>query len=362
MVFVAYEAWALLSTLYSIYGNALMPFFIKFSLFWTMTACFISIIMMVTLSPSKQSASAVFATFINETGWSSNVIAAIVGLINPAFGYAAIDAAIHYAEEVKDPERNIPLALMAILVLGFVSGFSFLVAAFFSVNDYSKILATTTGLPVVEMYRQAAGQAGGLALTLMLTFATVPALFDCQVATARLLWAFARDNALPYSSTLKKVNPKSGVPVQASLLVGVCLALLGCIYIGNTTAFSAFISSGLVLNNLTYATPVVINMLRGRKHFRRGKFHLSGATGWIVNGIMVAWTLFTVIFFEFPTFQPVTPANMNYTCVLLGACVLFTALWWWARGSKTYHGPIVEIVAEVAEVDENEVAHVNNVA
>lgn len=343
MIFVLYEAWAIISTVYSIYGNALMPHVIRFALFWSIASCFITIIVMAALSQPKQSATAVFATWINKTGWASNGITACIGLINPAFGYAAIDATIHYSEEVKDPERNVPLSLLAVLGIGFVSGFAFLVNAFFSVSDYDAILASSTGLPVVEMYRQAAGTAGGLGLTLLIFFATIPSLLDCQVATGRLLWALARDNAMPFSSSLKKVNTSTGVPVQASITIGVCLSLLGCIYIGNTTAFSAFISSGLVLNNLTYATPVLVNMLCGRKDFRRGKFHMGGITGWVSNGLMICWVLFTLVFFEFPTFYPVTAANMNYTCLILGACLILAGTYWTLRAHKSYHGPVVEI-------------------
>lgn len=349
MIFLCYQAFCLLATTNSIFGNALMPYIIKFSLFWTLLACVVSIIVMLAMSHPKQSAHSLFGEFINETGWKSNAIAGMTGLITPAFGYAAIDASIHYSEEVKDPERNIPRSLLAVLCIGFVSGLAYILALFFSVPDIASTFSTPSGFPLAEMYKQACGETGGIALTILIFFATVPALLDCQVATARLLWALARDDALPFTNILKRVNKKTQVPVEASVVVGISIALLGCIYIGNTTAFNAFIASGLVLNNLTYATPVVINMLQGRKNFRRGKFSLHGATGWIVNGLMVVWTLFTVIFFEFPSAMPVTAANMNYTCLLLGACLIFTFVWWSWRGHKIYHGPTVERVLEGIE-------------
>lgn len=280
---------------------------------------------MLSVASPKQPVSEVFSNFINETGWSSNAIAAFVGLINPAFGYSAIDTTVNYAEEIRDPESNIPIVLLSVVRIGFVSGFSYLISAFLSMNTYSEILATTTGLPVVEMYRQACGQHGGLALSVLLFIATIPALFDCQIAASRLMWAFERDEALPFSGTLKKVNRRTGVPVQSSLFVGVCLALLGCIYIRNTTAFNAFLSSSIVLNNLTYATPFLINLVRERKHFRRGKFYLGGTFDWIVNIVTCAWVLFTVILFEFPSVRPTTAANMNCTGLILGACLILTA-------------------------------------
>lgn len=342
MVFVAYLALTLLSTLWSVYGNRLMAYLNHAALFWTFASCFISIIVMVAMARHKQSATVVFASWVNETGWSNNVVVALVGLLNPAFGYAAIDAVVHFAEEIKDPERNIPRALGAVLVCGFISGFAFIVAAFFCIKDPQAVLNTTTGLPIIEIFRQATNEAGGLALTLCLFFATVPSLLDCQIATARLLWAFARDNALPYSTSLRKVNKHLGVPVQANVLVGICLGLLGCIYIGNTTAFNAFISSALVLNNFTYGVPVCINMIQGRNTFRRGKFHMSGIIGWGVNILMCCWLVLSSIFFSFPAGRPVTPANMNYTAVIVGSCALFSSCWWFVRGKKIYNGPVVD--------------------
>ncbi|KAF5240691.1 hypothetical protein FAUST_4217 [Fusarium austroamericanum] len=350
-VFLLYLVVTLLSTLWSIYGNQLMTHLNRLALFWTFASCAITMAVMLAMSKSKKPATTVFATWINETGWDNNIIAALVGLLNPAFGFVAIDAVVHFSEEIKDPETNIPRALGAVLLFGFVSGFAFITATFFCIQDTAKVLAPATGVPIVEIFTQATSQAGGLGLTLLLFFSTVPALLDCQMATSRLLWALARDNALPFSTSLQKVNSRLGVPVHASIAVGVSLAMLGCIYLGNTTAFNAFISSSIVLNNLTYAVPICLNMLQGRKTFRRGKFHLPGISGWIVSIVTCCWILLTVIFFSFPSSWPVTPANMNYTSLLVGACALFSSFWWFLRGKHTYEGPVVDIRLE--EVSKN---------
>ena len=110
MVFLAYEAWAILSTLVSIFGNSWMPGLISFSLFMTTAVCFVVIITMSVKASPKQDPSVVFVDFVNASGWSDG-LAAVTGLINPAFGFAAVDATIHYSEEVRDPEKNIPKAM-----------------------------------------------------------------------------------------------------------------------------------------------------------------------------------------------------------------------------------------------------------
>src|SRR5690606_36175679 len=72
----------------------------------------ITITVLAKASP-KQDAKFVFATFSNETGWESGVIAFLVGLINPNWSFSCLDSATHLAEEVAKPERVIPIAILS---------------------------------------------------------------------------------------------------------------------------------------------------------------------------------------------------------------------------------------------------------
>lgn len=91
-----------------------------------------------------QSSEFVWTTFINESGWSSNGIAFLTGMINPNYVYAGIDGAIHLAEECGNASTAVPFALMSTLAIGFITSFAFVMAIFYSLTDMNAVLRTDT--------------------------------------------------------------------------------------------------------------------------------------------------------------------------------------------------------------------------
>lgn len=222
------------------------------------------------------------------------------------------------------------------LGIAFVTGLTYLLSLMYSVQDYSSLASTQTGLPLAEIFRQATQTRGGaFALTFMLWVALGPCMLGSQLSTGRVFWAFARDGGLPnMQSSWAKVNPHFETPFNAQLCVGIITALLGCIYLGSSTAFNAMMSSAVTINNLAYLVPILTNVLVGRRTMHHGPFYLGHAPGMAVNIITVAWLVFAIVFFSFPYYMPVTAANMNYTCVCVGGFLLIALLWWVVAGDK----------------------------
>ncbi len=55
--------------------------------------------------------------------------------------------------------------------------------------------------------------------------------------------------------------------------------------------------------------------------------------------LIMAW------FFTFwPTALPVTAKNMNYSSLILGAVIIFSIGYYYARGRREYKGPVVEVI------------------
>ncbi|THY40215.1 hypothetical protein D6C99_08288 [Aureobasidium pullulans] len=60
---------------------------------------------------------------------------------------------------------------------------------------------------------------------------------------------------------------------------------------------------------------------------------MAGVKGFVVNAVTVCWLAFAIVFFLFPYYKPVTAANMNYTCLVVGGLTLFQLAWYLkARG------------------------------
>lgn len=75
------------------------------------------------------------------------------------------------------------------------------IAICFCILDLDKVLATSTGVPILEIFYQATNNKGAsIFLLCVLFYLTCAATVASQQTANRLIWAFARDGALPYSN------------------------------------------------------------------------------------------------------------------------------------------------------------------
>jgi amino acid transporter len=68
----------------------------------------------------KNSAEFVFTNFSNDIGWS-NGVAWILGLLQSALSLIGFDAATHMAEEMPQPSRDVPRAMLYAIGVGGVT-------------------------------------------------------------------------------------------------------------------------------------------------------------------------------------------------------------------------------------------------
>lgn len=139
------------------------------------------------------------------------------------------------------------------------------------------------------------------------------ALNACQEVTARLTWAFARDNALMASKYLGRVDERLQVPAWALLANAFVILVIGCIFLGSTTAFNAFIGSGLLLQQCTFAIPAALLLWHRRSEavLPKGRYIRLGALGWVANVVTVLFAPLITIMYCFPIELPVTGSTMS---------------------------------------------------
>jgi choline transport protein len=85
-----------------LYGNKIIPALNKFSLFYLQIGWLAVLITVVACAPTHQSTEFVFRTWINNTGWNSNVICFITGLVNPLYSLGGLDGVTHITEEMPN--------------------------------------------------------------------------------------------------------------------------------------------------------------------------------------------------------------------------------------------------------------------
>uniref|UniRef100_A0A0B7KFZ5 Amino acid permease/ SLC12A domain-containing protein n=1 Tax=Bionectria ochroleuca TaxID=29856 RepID=A0A0B7KFZ5_BIOOC len=116
-------------------------------------------------------------------------------------------------------------------------------------------------------------------------------------------------------------------------------ALLGLINLGSSSAFTAFVSVGVMALEVSYVIPVATSLFHGRRDVNSARFTCGPIIGTTVNCIAVAWIFFQVVLFSMPTVLPVTTVTMNYASVVFVGFAAISAVWYFIHARKVYKGP-----------------------
>lgn len=353
---VAYEIISFWCFLFNCVGKVL-PKVATATLYISLISFVVILITVPATAHHHASAKDVFAKFVNNTGWSSDGIAYIVGLMNPNWVFACLDSATHMAEEVGSPEKSIPIAIMSTVAIGFVTSWFYVISMFFSVTDLTAVMDSSTGVPIIELYYQALqNRAGAIVLGSMVLVTGFGCLIASHTWQSRLCWSFARDRGIPGHQWLSKIHPTLDVPLVAHSVSCFIVGALGLLYLGSSTAFNSMVTACICLLYFSYAIPIVCLLWRGRNNIQRGPFWL-GPLGLASNIVVLLWTLFTTVFYSFPTVMPATtggkppalprlhlPMNaltcldMNYISVVYAIVVAIILIDWFIRGRKSFRG------------------------
>lgn len=159
-----------------------------------------------------------------------------------AYGMCCYDAPAHMTEEIKNARKQAPRAIVMAVYMGFVTGFIWLIALSFCIGDLDATATTATGVPVIEiMFNSTGSIAGASALSSMISVICLVASNSLMAEGSRSVYAFARDQGLPFSDMLSKVSLRR-VPVHAILLTGVVQMAFNSIYFGTVTGFNTIVA------------------------------------------------------------------------------------------------------------------------
>ncbi|KAJ5920774.1 hypothetical protein N7466_009100 [Penicillium verhagenii] len=296
-------------------------------------------IALIYLTPDKMPASWVFTHFTDGSGWGSKVFSFFLGFLSVAWTMTDYDGTTHMSEETHDAAVRGPLAIRTAVLVSGVFGWLLTVCMCFCLTDFDSILHTPTGLPAAQIFLNAGGRIGG---TVMWSFAILVQFFtgcSAMLADTRMAYAFARDDALPFSTFLAKVNSYTHTPVNAVWFVVIFSIGLNCIAIGSTETATAIFSVTAPALDLSYVSVILAHQIyKSRVKFVEGPFTL-GRWGAPINYVAVIWVLFISTILFFPTQMPVTAANMNYAVCVAAFIAIFALVWWWVEARGKYTGP-----------------------
>jgi hypothetical protein len=97
--------------------------------------------------------------------------------------------------------------MMSAVGINGVLGFVMLVTLCFTLGDITEVLATPTGYPFIQIFFNTTQSYSATNVLVAILIITLTASTISEVATAsRQLWSFARDQGLPFSSSLAYVR------------------------------------------------------------------------------------------------------------------------------------------------------------
>ncbi|KAG6988546.1 PAN2-PAN3 deadenylation complex subunit PAN3 [Physcia stellaris] len=305
-------------------------------------ATFVGIITTLWVLGPKTPAKVVFTEFQNNGGWSNQGLSVLIGLTGPVYSLIALDCGVHLGEEVRDASRTLPLALVWTYTIGAISGFIMMVTFCFSVGDISEAVESPTGQAYIQVFYTATKSRGGA--TAMSSIVTLLTFFNGvnNIASAsRQMYAFARDNGLPFSSYLSYVKPGRALPLNSIITSFIVTILLSLINIGSTVAYNAIVSLGAAALFTTYFISIACLLhrrLRGEP-LRPRRWSL-GRWGAPLNVAAVLFLSVAYFFSFWPLFTPTTATTFNWSVVIYVAVVVFAAGYYLGKGRFVYVGPV----------------------
>jgi urea carboxylase system permease len=220
------------------------------------------------------------------------------GLIGPFLAAAVMAAYVMYgfdtagtlAEETVEPRRRAPRAILQALVAAGGLGALLLLTSLLAAPDLADpmLASDAGGLPL--LIKQVLGESLGR----VFVAASAVAIFICTLAvhanTSRILFAMARDRAVPFAGWLGKVHPEQKSPHTAAIVIGVLGCALLLFNINFEQIMTALVCVSIVWANLAYLlTTGPMLVCRRRRDWML-----------VVNAIAVVWGIVLIVNIGWP--------------------------------------------------------------
>ena len=170
-------------------------------------AGFFAVVIPLWVMGDRSSSGDVFTLFQDNMMWGDLSLAVIIGLTGAASTFVGVEAGAHMAEEVRNAAHVIPRAMMWTWLGNGLLGWIMAITFCYCVGDTMSVLTTPLGTPFIQVFVNTTGSVGGAtALTVLMLVIAIFACVAVMATNSRQLFAFARDNGVPFSKTFSKVS------------------------------------------------------------------------------------------------------------------------------------------------------------
>jgi amino acid transporter len=256
----------------------------------------------------------------------------VLALLQAQWTYTGYDASAHVAEETIMARLNSAWGIFLSVAVSALVGYVMLLIFTWCIPGGDVARTANDAYPVLHIVY------GNLATLWAHAIAVIigGAMWLCGVASitsmGRMWYAFARDDGMPGSGVLKRIHPRYGTPVAATVVTS-ALAVLICLY---AAAYSVVTSISTITLYLAYGIPIALNVRNRRRG--RGEFVTAERAPWnlgrlapLVNGVAIAWIVVLSVVFVLPPNELVL-----WTMVLL---LVGLAAYWRLHARRHFRGP-----------------------
>jgi amino acid transporter len=246
----------------------------------------------------------------------------ISALLFSGFIFYGFESAADVAEEVVNPRKRVPKAMMWALVVGGLTTMLAVFAFEYATPDMALALdSNKTPNPLDYILTSNLGAAASRFFLVVVCLAFLSCGAAVQAAATRVFYSYARDESIFGHKFLSYVHPKFHTPTNA-LWISAVIALL----LSLSAKFESILTSFAVVGiYLSFQLVVFAAMVARAKGFRpTGSFNLRGWF-WPVAIIGFIYGVSMIINLARPT-NPTAPWYINYEVILATSAIIILGI------------------------------------
>ncbi|HLP23079.1 MAG TPA: amino acid permease [Microbacteriaceae bacterium] len=267
------------------------------------------------------------------------------------FLFYGFEACGDVAEEVENPARRIPRAMMLTILVGGVSALFSFGGYVLAAPDLASIINGEDPDPITGILTATLGDAGAKIFLVVAVTAFLSCVLSLQAAASRLLYSFARDEMIPGHRWLAKVSTRSKVPTNALIVACTIPAIIALLIFLNANLLipvTSFAVAGIYVAFQMVVLAALRQRVKGWKP--AGPFSLGGF-GTVVNVLALAYGVFALYLLLIPVIPSGDPA-VDYVAasglgVVLGVGLLYLFIAQPDRKSDAPAGDAIEVAAKL---------------
>jgi amino acid transporter len=275
---------------------------------------------------------------LHNPTWYAFALAGLLG----AFTLVGFELAADMSEDAVNPRRSVPRGVIWAVVSSAVLGMIALIGFTVAIPNLKQVEAPGT-LPLLTIAHYWLPSWLVKVFVAFVIFSMFAILVVGAGAQARLAYSMARDNMLPFSRALRKVNPRSQTPIIALLVFAV--VDVGVLFYGylQTSAFGTLVGATAIIPYIIYFLITLAYAVKRRTTDSIPGAFTLGRWAWPVIGFVLAYSALIMVVLSLPA--PFHGADKVLLYGFLLAVLWYVgALYWRLRRGTAGVKPIDEFV------------------